>query len=329
MYNLNTIKEGWVTKENILKHVNEYDIYAYYIGPFNINTPMYSPLREDNNPSFSLFIASDKTLVFNDFKTGGGNCIKFVMLMEGCDYFSALNILNTRYNLGYRPVKTSNLVSKYTHAPKITNTKISPKKEVWISIKVRDWLQHDKEYWYGQYEITGNTLSYFNVYPISKFWLNSYGINANKYAYAYRFDTNVYKIYQPYLTVKEGKWYSNIKNSELYQGADQLPEEGKILFITSSLKDVMVLYEAGYSAIAPHTEHQILSEGLFSHYNQKWDLVTVLYDNDEAGMLHANKMVKKYGIKSLILPESDTKDPSDFVKKYDLETLKQWIKENV
>jgi hypothetical protein len=50
----------------------------------------------------------------------------------------------------------------------------------------------------------------------------------------------------------------------------------------------------------------------------KWDLMVILYDNDEAGILHADKMVKKYGIKSLILPESDTKDPSDFVKKYDL-----------
>jgi hypothetical protein len=329
MLDIKNIKDQWVTKSNILKHITEYDIYAYYLGVFNVNSIMRSPFRKDKTPSFGIFLSSSGELIYNDYKLGGGNCIKFVMYMENCDYYNALNILNRRYNLGFMPVKSKNITSRYSHKPVITNTKVLPKEEIWIGIKVRDWLPHDKEYWYNQYEITGNTLSYFNVYPISKFWLNKHSINTNKYAYAYRFDTNVYKIYQPYLTVANGKWWSNIKNNEIYQGHDQLPEEGSILFITSSLKDVMVLYEAGYSAIAPHTEHQILSEGLFSHYSQKWDLMNVFYDNDEAGMLHADKMVKKYGIKSLMLPESDTKDPSDFVKKYDLETLKQWIKDNL
>jgi hypothetical protein len=325
MYNINEYKDEWLTKQNLLKYVKEYDIYAYYLGPFNVYDVRSSPFRIDETPSFGTFIGNDGEIWFNDFKIGGGDCIKFVSIMEGCNYVQSLQLLNKRYNLGLISLSssTNTILSKYTHKPIITNTTILPKAETWISIKVRDWKDHDKEYWYNQYEITGATLSYFDVIPISKFWINQYGYNAAKNGYAYRFDTNVYKIYQPYLI--KGKWWSNIKNSEQYQGSNQLPDEGELLFITSSLKDVMVLYEAGFSAIAPHTEHQILSEALFSHYSSKWDLVTVLYDNDEAGILHADKMVKKYGIKSLILPESDTKDPSDFVKKYDLETLKLWI----
>jgi hypothetical protein len=224
--------------------------------------------------------------------------------------------------------KSKNTSIKSSKIATITNKKIEKKEEVWISILERTWQQHDKEYW-SQYEITRNTLEYFDVKPISKFFMNQYTYNAHKHSYAYYYEPNVYKIYQPYLTVKTGKWWSNIKNPELYQGVNQLPDEGELLFITSSLKDVMVLYEAGFSAIAPHTEHQILSEVLFSHYSSKWDLVTVLYDNDEAGILHADKMVKKYGVKSLVLPENDTKDPSDFVKKYDLETLKLWIQQSI
>jgi hypothetical protein len=326
MYNIDKYKEEWLTKQNLLKYVKEYDVYAYYLGVFDVYDVMSSPFRKDKTPSFGTFINDFGELWFNDFKIGGGDFIKFVSVMESCSYVQAMNVINERYKLGLISL-TKKIFSKYTHNPIITDITVLPKAETWISVKVRDWKDHDKEYWYNQYEITGATLSYFDVIPISKFWINEYGYNAVKNAYAYRFDTNVYKIYQPYLT--KGKWWSNIKNSEVYQGSNQLPDEGQLLFITSSLKDVMVLYEAGFSAIAPHTEHQILSDGLFSHYSSKWDLMIVLYDNDEAGILHADKMVKKYGVKSLILPENDTKDPSDFVQKYDLYSLKQWIQQNI
>src|SRR5690606_36413989 len=173
-----------------------------------------------------------------------------------------------------------------------------------ISIKLRDWQLHDKEFWYNRYEITRSTLDYYNVYPISRFWINQYRYNADKHAYAYREDTNVYKIYQPYLSTDNGKFWSNIKNKDIYQGHDQLPEKGEILFITSSKKDVMVLYECGFNAVAPHTEHQILSDELYYEYSNRFDVIIIFYDNDNAGITHANKMVDRYNIKSIILPES-------------------------
>lgn len=326
--NLSNIKEEWLNRENVLKYVNPYDVYSYYLGNFNINTNMNSPFREDNSPSFGIFLGRKGDLAFNDYKLGGGDCIVFVSFMENCDYKSALSIINQRHRLGlidYIKAK-SNI---YTHKAINTDTVIQPKSDVWISIKVRNWLPHDKEYWNRRYEISGSTLMYFDVYPIDKFWINQFWYNADKYGYAYRFDTNVYKIYQPFLPSGRGKWWGNIKNKEIYQGHDQLIDNGELLFITSSLKDVMVLYEAGYSAIAPHTEHQILSEELYNHYSNRFDMIVIFYDNDSAGILHANKMVERYEVKSIILPESDTKDPSDFVEKYDLETLKLWISEKI
>lgn len=326
MLDLKNVKEELITTHNILKHIDEYDIYAYYLGAFNVDSIFSSPFRKDDNASFGIFIGDKGNLVYNDYKLGGGNVWTFVGYMENCDFFQVLGILNTRYNLGYRTGNRHKRNSKFNKTPIIYNKTITPKQEIWIDIKLREWELYDKEYW-SQFEISYSTLEFYNVFPISRFWLNNTVYNVDQYAYAYYFEDRVFKIYQPYLIT--GKWFTNIKNKEIYQGVNQLPDSGEILFITSSLKDIMVLYECGFSAIAPHSEQQMLSEALFMHYSSKWDLMIVLYDNDDTGILRSDKMVEKYGIKSIILPESDTKDPSDFVKKYDLETLKLWITQQI
>lgn len=324
-FNLN-IKEEALTKQNLLKYITEYDIYAYYLGIFDVGKIYSSPFRKDTSPSFGVFHGKYGDLSFNDYKLGGGDCITFVQWMEKCDYKSALNILNKRYSLNF--ISTNTTVSEFNHKPIITGKKPKKKEEVWISIKKRPWNLDDKEYW-SQYEITGKTLVKFNVIPIEYFWINNWRIKADKYAYAYRYGNNIYKIYQPYRSVDDYKWVSNIKNKDEYQGYKQLKYQDDILFITSSLKDVMVLYELGYSAIAPHTEHQILTDDLFEYYNNKFGQIIILYDNDEAGQKHANKMVDKFNLKSLVIPDEETKDPSDFVKKYDLDSLEQWLIENI
>lgn len=328
MLDLKNIKEEYITTQNILKCIDEYDIYAYYLGAFNVNSIFSSPFRKDNNASFGIFINAKGELIYNDYKLGGGNVWTFVGYMENCNFLQVLGILNNRYNLGYRISDKHKKYSSFINKPVVYNKLITPKQDIWIDIKLREWELHDKEYW-SQYEISYSTLEFYNVFPISRFWLNNTVYNVDRYAYAYYYDARVFKIYQPYLDSKTGKWFSNIKDKDIYQGTNQLPDSGEILFITSSLKDIMVLYEIGYSAIAPHTEQQMLTESLFSHYSTKWNLMIVLYDNDDTGILRANKMKEKYGIKSIQLPESDTKDPSDFVKKYDLETLKLWIQQQI
>lgn len=322
---LDQIQTEYLTKKNLLEKLDQYDVYAYYIGAFDVYNVMSSPFRKDDNPSFGVFYRNGD-LIYNDYKLGGGDCIAFVSYMENCSYYQAMGILNKRYNLGYLEAARHKFASVYTKKPVKYNKSIVEKPEYWIDVSFRPWQQHDKEYW-QQYEISLATLQYYDVNPINRFWVNGFSYHVDKHAYSYFYSDRVFKIYQPFKPVSEGKFYSNIKDKEQYQGVNQLPDSGELLFITSSLKDVMVLYEAGFWAIAPHTEHQILSEGLFSHYSQNWGIMNVLYDNDEAGMKHADKMVQKYGLKSLVLPDSDTKDPSDFVKKYDLETLKLWLNE--
>ena len=79
--------------------------------------------------------------------------------------------------------------------------------------------------------------------------------------YAYKvFDK--FKIYRP-LASKYTKWRTNLTTSDV-QGLAQIPEKGDLLIITKSLKDVMVLYEMGYTAISAASETTFIPEDIIS-----------------------------------------------------------------
>lgn len=157
------------------------------------------------------------------------------------------------------------------------------------------------EYW-SKYGISRRTLNKANVKSIKELWVNGKKQLIDKYSFVYIFGINSYKIYQPF---SKYKWLSrNIDNhiqKLIYPG-------DKELCVTSSFKDVMVLYELGYSACAPHNE------------NIKLDIGTWTFlDNDSTG----RRMSDKYDLPSMFVPEEIytcpftqeikiTKDPSDY-----------------
>lgn len=110
---------------------------------------------------------------------------------------------------------------------------------------------------------------------------------------------------------------------------DQLPDSGDILIITKSKKDVMTLYEAGYNAIAVKAESVIVSENSAELLNSRFSNIYTWFDNDDTGNKFSEIQNEKYGWKTLVFPKEYPKDPSDFVKKYDLNKLKEFIKKNL
>src|SRR5690606_14701173 len=99
MFSNKNIKEELLTKQNILKYVSEYQIYSYYLGNFKIGGNMSSPFREDNNPSFGIFIGKYGDLAYNDYKLGGGDCISFVARLEKVSYYQAMILINDIFDL--------------------------------------------------------------------------------------------------------------------------------------------------------------------------------------------------------------------------------------
>lgn len=314
-----------LTEENVLNKITSYDIYSYYLGNFKIGGKMKSPLRaKDNNPSFGIFVhKGNGKLLFKDHLLGGGDCFRFVMQYFNVDYWEALNIINNDMNLGLMSSSATIKVRK-----EFVRSEFQPKvkERIEIAIKARKWNDTDRLYWTEHHNITMKTLEHFNVTPISHFSIDGRVMQCSPIAYAYTLGKGGYKIYQPNLTVSKGKFMSNLDVRTPWQGSLNLPPKGDLLFITSSFKDVMVLYELGYHAMAPHTEHQLFDDKVYNFYNERWKQIIVFYDHDDAGITHSKKWEEKYGLKWITTDSKLGKDPSDYAKFNSLYKLGELIK---
>ena len=301
----------------ILSRITEYDIFRYYCPSFKaLGKKFRSELREDNSPTVSIVPYNGK-LLYKDFgcPDHSFNCFSYVKYKYNCDFYSALNIIDTDFNLNLSSKKSK---IKFTMGIMAYRQQVSPsynRNEVILKKKRRQWNRDDAKFW-SQYLVSKKILTMFDVEPISHFWVNNYRFTCKSVSYAFRFK-NRYKIYSPY--EETNKWLSNTRKQDV-QGYNQLPYKGERLIITSSLKDVMCLRAAGYSAIALQSEMQMPSGKLVSEMQRRFKAIDILYDNDfnkavNPGQVMANKICDLYGFNNICIPEYyGVKDPSDLVK---------------
>lgn len=322
LFNNKGLKEEPLTKENLLKYISEYDVYKYYLPDVQIGRVTNSPFRVDRDASFGIFIASNGDVAFNDYRLGGGDFIKFVRWMENCSFIDAINHINVIFDLkfiqrggGNRKVMKPTLITKYK--PK---AKHKPK----IRVKSKEWSELDDEYWYP---LLRSDVKPAN--PIKYFWIDEQLFGTAPLAYSYFYGKEVYKIYQPTKATSDGKWWSNISVTTPWFGHNSLPATGDYLFVASSNKDALVLIALGYNVIAPHSESQTFTQEQYSEYSLRFKNIIVFFDNDETGILKAHKFHDLYGTTSLFLDEADTKDPFEFIKKYTLLDLQDYIEQEI
>ena len=309
-----------VTKEKILKKISEYDIFSQYLGFRPVVGQLYlSPLRKDTNPSFGLFYAKgNKSLLFKDLGTGEtGDCFKFVSLIENTSIRQA--VLNLHKQL------VSKKVTK--RAPK----EVIPVKEYkTLDIVVDDipFTVEGLSFW-DDFGITESTLDKFNVKQINKFWVNGreyWRATRKKPMFSY-FIYSKAKIYRPYF--KRMKFYSSCTINDI-QGWAQLDFNKDTVFITSSLKDVMLLDELGYTAIAPNGEGHSIPKKALDILRQKFKHVVILYDRDYPGMKAAQKLWRQNkDFKFMFTPRRTEKDISDYYKNYGKDAVIRHLSEKL
>ena len=310
-----TKKKEPLTLDYILSKVNEYDIYASYIGQFKPGLIYNSPFRKDTNPSFGVFL-SKRTgkLLFKDHGSGVcGDVIKFVREITGIsNYNDVLQEIVRKLKITNRTV--------------LKSTKPIESKETIIGIVRQAFTEIDKNYW-GSYHITMPTLEKFNVHSIKYYLCN--GIVKGIYKdenpmYAYKVYNN-FKIYRP-LGDKFTKWRNNLTDIDV-QGYAQLPKKGNLLIITKSLKDVMVLHEMGYNAVSPSSESTFIPDIVLNDLKKRFKNILICFDRDIPGVQNMRKVSLKTGLKGFLVHKSfKAKDISDAVKTNGFESVKDWLK---
>jgi hypothetical protein len=318
-----------ITREDILKHVTQEEIYGFYMGENIKNLGVYhSPLREDNIPSFALYFHKihHNTLMFKDFATNDcGDFVVLVMKLFNLNYSNAL--FKIAYDFGLSSLNIS------SNKVNINYTKLEHKERVNLAVKLRQWEKHDKDYW-TSFNIRKSTLHKFSVFPISHVFYNSNAVKTHKYAYVYVEEKDgivTYKIYQPFEN-KQKKWINNA-NYTVHQGYKQLPNTGELLIITKSLKDVMSIHDTlNIAAIGLQSESVMMKESVMEEYKSRFKRVVCLFDNDEAGRKLSVGFTERYDVPHIFVPElPKVTDFSDLVKvvgqQEAVEILKKLIKE--
>lgn len=314
----------YLSKENLLEKVSEYQIFKYFCRNFTeLGVKFRSDLREDKSPTVDISLIGRK-LLYKDFGYPDHtfDCFDYVAYKYNLDFYGALIHIDSCFGLGlHTGVRVKGVV-----LPMGPRVPPQEKRRSKIQVRVRDWNRQDADYW-KQFHISKKLLRIFDVQPITHYWINELRFSCDSISYRYRFDCG-YKIYRP--LERDFKWSSNV-GMECLQGYSQLPRNGRTVFITSSLKDIMCLAVLGYPSFALQSEMLVPREETISEIQERFEEVIVLYDNDfensnNPGQTMAVKICKKYGLDNIVIPSYyRSKDISDLIKDHGLEEAKHVI----
>lgn len=302
---------------DIESNVSNEEIFKMYCKNFKqIDKDFKSEFYDDKKPSCRIYRKSSGKLSYHDFGTGDQlNCYEYVMKKEKCTFGESLKIIANDFNL--LKIHNTNRVTQQLILGNERIINILPNIAVnkyTIKIVSRNWILTDYNYWVKPYDATFEWLITYDVLPCSFVYLcrgdRSVVYKSTKdnpiYAYKeYDWETNEfigYKIYFPLHLNKKRKWLacSNVRRS--VDGYHQLPEYGDLLIITKSRKDVISLASSGYNAISFQAETNNIPKGIIKSLKKRFKRIVLLYDNDNAGILAAEKISLEYQLESIIIP---------------------------
>ena len=319
--------EPKITKEFLLSKNNEETYMTYYLGIPVQKGLFKSPLRNDNHVTCSFFRGKSGTLYFKDF--ADGKCMSFenvVMEKYKCNYHEALKIIAKDFGyISNAPVKKQAI-------------KIQPKfegdKQTFIQSEIKDFSEAELKWW-GSFGVTKDILNKFKVYSCKTVFLNGsvYAQSTQHspiYGYYFGKKENIeqWRIYIP--KRREFRFIGNV-STKTVQGYKQLPESGKLLVITKSMKDVCLLSTLGIPAVAPNSETQFVSDKMLDELRGRFKNIVLLYDSDITGVHFMNKIRKQHRdlIVCMIPRKYGAKDISDFYQKYGKSKTIAGIKEYI
>lgn len=307
-----------VSLNDIKSRVTETDILSFYLNIKELPCVINSPFREDNKPSFGIYLSNkNQRVYYKDYATNdSGGLFDLLGKLWNCNYKKVLENINKDIN----NIDKGNVKLNTGHTITIrSNDEHHSSSD--LQCKIREWKDYDIEYW-SSYGISLKWLKYADVYPISHKIIikdgHKYVFKADKLAYAYveRKEGKVtLKIYQPFNKV--GYKWSNKHDKSVISLWTKVPEYGNKICICSSLKDALCLWaNTGIPSISVQGEAYNMSNTAISELKRRYKQVFICLDNDEPGLKDAQKLAKETGFTNVVLPKFDNegKDISDAFK---------------
>lgn len=314
----------------LLGKTSEFDIMRFYLNIDVLPALINSPLRQDRNASVSIFSPDGAKVFYKDFGTG--------------EHGSIFDLLGRMWNRTFSETITKiwDDIDRVKHNRinlNRTRRGVIHKSNSILEVRTRQWFDYDIEYW-NSYGISREWLEFGDVYPISHILITRDNITkiipAEKLAYVYveRKDGKVsLKVYQP--KSQRLKWLSK-HDSSVWDLWSRLPDRGDTLFITSSRKDALCLWEnTGIPSVSLQGEGYVPKEKVINQLKQRFGRVIIFFDNDydkdeNHGHIYASRLSVMFNLDMVEIPsEYKSKDPSDLFKNHGAKTFRRVIKELV
>lgn len=303
-----------LSKENILRILGQEQVMSRYTG-MSIQPGVFtSPLREDKNPSCSFYTSDKGILYLRDWSLGQSyDCFSVVMIKHNCNFFEALKRINEDFELKLG----SGFIS--TNAPSKPLKPPRKKKEKVFKYTTEEFTKEDLAWW-ASFGVTKELLNWYGVLKGKTVHLNGIlHMRSTKMnpIYIYTdFPEGRIKIYRPMSPAKSNKWRSTATALDL-SGYNQLPRDGRLLIITSSLKDAMCLKNLGFSAISAQGESNHLNDEILAELKARFSFICTLFDNDDAGLAATGYFASWYSTIPLYFSHVGIpKDISDYYRRF-------------
>jgi|APFre7841882654_1041346.scaffolds.fasta_scaffold01151_16 5S rRNA maturation endonuclease (ribonuclease M5) len=314
-------KQTFITKQFLFSKISEYDVYRYYVGEFKLGQTFCSPLRKDNNPSFTIFAGQDGRLHHIDHADDRykGDCIDIVQSMFNLDTRTAMEKIAKDFFLLEGKDEHKKITSLYTKPV------IDPKRHAMIQVTTKPFTAEDKAYWL-QFGITRDELKKEDVYSVKDLYINRRReiVKPGELCFAYRYDEG-FKIYFPNRP-KEQRWKSNITTKTVENL--NIINDAKRVLVTKSKKDRLVLARYFPTVISVQNESRsCFTEQFVSMLSNKE--VWINYDSDEAGVKACKTITEEFGYRYINIPKKylPIKDFADLYKEYGEEPIVNYLKE--
>lgn len=245
-----------------------------------------SPFREDKKPNCRFEYREDGTLLFIDFgeRTRSGHTHRNFLMAVADAYDTtstrAIGIICSEFGLStfkhdYQPITVIN--------PDNGERSIAD-----LSYDKKEITRLDIGFW-SQFLIRPEHTVEDNVFPVRRFRIKKGAkftvVTPYKYCYCMDFIAHK-KFYQPFNP--DYKWITNCNENDI-GNIDNLPLNGEELIIQKAYKDHRVVRNVieNSNVIWMPSEGVLPDPFILKNLSDRFRLITIFYDNDEAGILAA------------------------------------------
>lgn len=311
------VEQNILSKANILKYVDDYSIYSFYIGEeLELYTKYSSPLREgDDDPSFSIYYSKYLTdqIWYKDQSSGKfGNVFQFLQeFMEGNPSLKTVLLqINSDFGLGLADDEVAEFKPYVVKKP--------PVKKEPVEIQVTRHKQETQNYldYWGALEVPKEVrdLYYFSDVSVIHYIGDDHiTIVAKTLTISYEI-LGCYKVYQPFAERKY-KFRNNYLDTFI-EGAMQLKFHKDFAIISKATKEC-AFFRAHFDweVVAGKSENTMITPYFMNEVLKKrYKRVFIWLDGDPAGVVAQQRYLDMYPwLEPIVFDECiQQKDPTDF-----------------